>query len=181
MSTQSDKGLIHIYTGEGKGKTTAGLGLCLRAAGSGLKVLIARFLKTNESAELQAFDRFPNVDVVANEKTFGFSRVWSKDPEKKSQAEQYYSAMLETAIGEAVSGYYDVLLLDEIMASLQLEVVDKDRLIDFLKNKPDRLEVILTGRDPLPELIEIADYVSEIRKVKHPFDKGIIARKGIEY
>ena len=182
MSTdKSDKGLIHIYTGEGKGKTTAGLGLCLRAAGSGLKVLIARFLKNNNSAELQAFEKFSNVDIVPNEKTFGFSKIWMKDPETKAQATEYYSKMLETAIHDAVNGYYDVLLLDEIIASVRLEVVDKDVLIGFLKDKPDKLEVIMTGRDPLPELIELADYVSEIRKIKHPFDEGIMARRGIEF
>lgn len=180
-NSKSDKGLIHIYTGEGKGKTTAGLGLCLRAAGSGLKVLIARFLKTNNSAELQAFERFPNVVLVENDKSFGFSRLWKDDPEKKAQAKEYYSRMLDTAIREAVSGYYDVLLLDEIIASVRLGVVDTDTLLGFLKEKPDNLEVIMTGRDPIPELIELADYVSEIRKIKHPFDQGILARKGIEF
>lgn len=177
----SDKGLIHIYTGEGKGKTTAGIGLSLRAAGSGLQVLIARFLKNNQSAELQAFERFPNVKLVPNEKSFGFSKVWSKDPEKYRQASAYYSEMFHTAISEAVSGYYDVLFMDEIMAAVRLGVVDKEELVDFLKGKPDNLEVILTGRDAPSELIELADYVSEIHKIKHPFDKGIMARRGIEY
>ncbi|MBR3243003.1 MAG: cob(I)yrinic acid a,c-diamide adenosyltransferase [Parasporobacterium sp.] len=178
---KSESGLIHIYTGEGKGKTTAGLGLCLRAAGCDLKVLIARFLKNNDSAELKAFARFPNVEIVPNETTFGFSRSWKDDPERKQQAKEYYSAMLETAIKKAVSGYYDILLLDEILASVRLEVVERDVLISFLKTKPENLEVIMTGRDPLPELIDLADYVSEIKKIKHPFDQGIIARRGIEY
>ncbi len=181
MDSRSDRGLIHIYTGEGKGKTTAGLGLCLRAAGCGLKVLIARFLKDNQSAELDAIKLLPNVDLISNDQSFGFSRVWKNDPEKRSRAEEYYSDMFDRAINEAVNGYYDVLLLDEILASVRLEVVDPEKLIDFLKNKPDNLEVIMTGRDPLPELIELADYVSEIKKIKHPFDQGIIARKGIEY
>lgn len=176
-----ERGLIHIYTGEGKGKTTAGLGLCLRAAGSGMKVLIARFLKTNHSAELNVISKFDNVDLIANDKTFGFSRTWKDDPEKKANAADYYSNMLETALQQAVEGDYDLLLLDEIIASVRLEVVDKDRLLDFLKNKPEKLEVVMTGRNPIPELIEIADYVSEIRKVKHPFDQGILAREGIEF
>lgn len=178
---QDKRGLIHIYTGEGKGKTTAGLGLCLRAAGSGMKVLIARFLKTNESAELKALAKFDNVDLVANQKSFGFSKTWKNDPGKKMQAEEYYSMMLDVALTQAVEGDYDLLLLDEIIASVNLEVVDKDKLLDFLKNKPEKLEVIMTGRNPIPELIELADYVSEIKKVKHPFDKGILAREGIEY
>ncbi len=178
---QSDRGLIHIYTGEGKGKTTAGLGLCLRAAGSGLKVLIARFLKTNNSAELTALEHFDNVELVPNEKSFGFSKTWKDDPEKKALAKEYYSAMLDAALRQAVNGYYDVLMLDEIIASVRLGVVDTEQLLEFLKNKPDNLEVIMTGRDPIPELIELADYVSEIKKIKHPFDQGIIARKGIEF
>lgn len=181
MQSRSESGLIHIYTGEGKGKTTAGLGLCLRAVGCGLKVLVARFLKTNDSAELKALDRFDNVEIVPNEKTFGFSRSWKSDPEKKQQAADYYSKMLETAIQKAVSGYYDVLLLDEILASVRLEVVDSEVLIRFLKTKPEHLEIIMTGRDPLPELVELADYVSEIKKIKHPFDQGILARRGIEF
>lgn len=178
---QDERGLIHIYTGEGKGKTTAGLGLCLRAAGSGMKVLIARFLKTNESAELKALEKFDNVDLVANKKSFGFSKTWKNDPERKMQAEEYYSMMLDEALTRAVEGGYDLLLLDEIIASVRLEVVDKDKLLDFLKNKPEKLEVIMTGRNPIPELLELADYVSEIKKIKHPFDKGIMAREGIEY
>lgn len=177
----NDRGLIHIYTGEGKGKTTAGLGLCLRAAGSGMKVLIARFLKTNDSAELNALGKFDNVDLVANDKTFGFSKTWKNDPEKKAKATDYYSHMLDEALRQAVEGDYDLLLMDEIIASVRLEVVDKDKLLGFLKHKPEKLEVVMTGRNPIPELIELADYVSEIKKVKHPFDQGIMAREGIEF
>ena len=174
-------GLIHIYTGDGKGKTTAGLGLCLRAAGNGMKVLIARFLKTNNSAELNALAQFQNVKIVANEKSFGFSKVWKNDPEVKRQAISYYSAMFENAVSKIEEGNFDVLMLDEILASVRLGVVDAEQLLSFLKNKPENLEVILTGRDPIPELVEIADYVSEIKKIKHPFDAGIYARKGIEF
>ena len=178
---QLEQGLIHIYTGEGKGKTTAALGLCLRAAGSGLRVLIARFLKTNDSAELNAISMLPDVDLIENDQTFGFSRSWKNDPEKKSKAEEYYSSKLQEALRRAVEGDYDLLMLDEINASVRLGVVDTEELLAFLKNKPEKLEVILTGRDPIPELVEVADYVSEIKKVKHPFDQGILARKGIEY
>ena len=175
------QGLIHIYTGEGKGKTTAALGLCLRASGNGMKVLIARFLKTNDSSELNAITQLPNVDLIANEQTYGFSRKWKDDPEKKASAKEYYSAMLTKALKQAAEGEYDLLMLDEILASVRLGVVDEEELLAFLKNKPEKLEVVMTGRDPIPELVEIADYVSEIQKVKHPFDQGITARKGIEY
>ena len=89
--------------------------------------------------------------------------------------------MLDEALTRAVEGGYDLLLLDEIIASVRLGVVDKDKLLDFLRKKPEKLEVIMTGRNPIPELLELADYVSEIKKIKHPFDKGILAREGIEY
>ena len=89
--------------------------------------------------------------------------------------------MFETAVSKIEEGNFDVLMLDEILASVRLGVVDAEQLLSFLKNKPENLEVILTGRDPIPELVEIADYVSEIKKIKHPFDAGIYARKGIEF
>ncbi len=177
----SDKGLIHIYTGDGKGKTTAGLGLCFRAAGAGLKVVLARFLKLNRSAELNAIARMPEITVIENDEIFGFSNKWIDDEEKKASARRYYDNMLKTALNTAVAEYADVLMLDEIMAAARLGLVDVDVLVDFLANKPDTLEVIMTGREPLQEIAEQADYISEIKKVKHPFDEGIPARRGIEF
>ena len=137
---KSKLGLIHIYTGDGKGKTTAALGLILRASGRGLKVVLGQFLKGRETGELHTLSLLPGVTVFRGQPLTKFS----------------------------VIGACGTHLLDESL------------LIDFLKHKPEHLEVVMTGRNPSPELLELADYVSEICKRKHPFDKGIPAREGIE-
>ena len=134
------QGMIQIYCGNGKGKTTAATGLAVRAAGSGMKVLFARFLKNENSAELWKY-----------------------------------------ALDRAKNGACDMLVMDEFMAADRYGLIPHEEAIQFLKEKPEGLEVVLTGRDPSEDLIRIADYVSEIRKVKHPFDCGVYARRGIEY
>ena len=172
-----ERGLIHIYCGDGKGKTTAAIGLAVRAAGAGKKVLIARFLKNNRSAELQSLEKLPQITILPIEKEFGFIRT--EDNPIRKQAAEYYSGYFEHAVKKAED--YDLLILDEINAAVNLDIVDKGRLLEFLKHKPQNLEVVLTGRSPAEEVCELADYISEIRKVKHPFDQGITAREGIEY
>ena len=172
-------GFIHIYCGDGKGKTTAAIGLAVRAAGAGYRVLIARFLKNDHSAELASLDLIPGIDVLPAEKEFGF--IFSKDNPVLAEAREYYSGYFELAIQKAVEDHYDMLILDEINAAVTYGVVQKDRLTAFLTDKPQNLEVILTGRDPAEEVIALADYVSEIQCCAHPFEKGIRARKGIEY
>ena len=172
-------GLIHIYCGDGKGKTTAATGLAVRAAGAGYRVLIARFLKTDRSAELASLVLIPGIDILPIEKEFGF--IFSKDNPVLEEARAYYAGYFERAVHKAVEEHYDMLLLDEINAAVTYGLVTKDRLTGFLSNKPEELEVVLTGRDPAAELIVLADYVSEIHCRKHPFEKGIRAREGIEY
>lgn len=173
------RGCIHIYCGEGKGKTSAALGLAVRAAGRGLKVLVVRFLKSEDSGEVPVLRHIPGIEVVPCDRTFGF--VFRMTEEQKKEAAAYYQKRLENACREAVQSSYDVLVLDELMASCRYGMVDETEVIRFLREKPEKLEVIMTGRDPSKELLELADYVSEIRMVKHPFTKGIPARKGIEY
>ena len=174
-----DKGLIHIYCGNGKGKTTAATGLAVRAAGAGRRVLIARFLKTSHSAELKAFTYIPGITVLPLEKEFGFLRTMS--PEVRKEAEAYYTAYFDRAVRRAVQEHYDMLVLDEINAAVSNGMVRAESLAEFLKQKPEWMEVILTGRDPVPQILELADYISEIRNIRHPFDRGIPAREGIEY
>lgn len=173
------KSCIHIYCGDGKGKTTAAIGLAVRAAGCQKKVLITRFLKTDHSGEVRALGRLPEITVTPCERSFGFFNEMSED--QKKEAGVYYSELLETALELAVSGDFDLLVLDEIMAVCNFGLVHEKRVLEFLAARPKGLEVILTGRNPSDQLIEMADYVSEIRKVKHPFDRGIKARQGIEY
>ena len=172
-------GLIHIYCGDGKGKTTAATGLAVRAAGAGYRVLIARFLKNDRSAELASLARIPGIDILPAEKEFGF--IFSKDNPVLEEARDYFSGYFELAVRKAAEEHYDMLILDEINAAVTYGIVEKDLLISFLTGKPAELEVILTGRNPAAEVAELADYISEIRCLKHPYSKGVRAREGIEF
>lgn len=177
METESS-GLIHIYCGDGKGKTTAAIGLGIRAAGSGMNVLIARFLKNNLSSELVILNQIKNITVLPIKKEFGFYSSMTDD--EKSEAREIYSQLLSDVIDASLSNQYQMIILDEITAAYQYSLIDDTILLDFLANKPEQLEVVITGRDPSIKLIELADYVSNIEKIKHPYDEGITARTGIE-
>ncbi|WP_101877737.1 cob(I)yrinic acid a,c-diamide adenosyltransferase [Lachnoclostridium edouardi] len=172
-------GLIHIYCGDGKGKTTASMGLALRAAGREKKVLIARFLKSQDSGEVKALSYVPNITVLPCEKFFGFT--FSMSEETKKEAQVYYTALLENAWKKAKKEKYHMLILDEMMAACTSGLVSRDKVEELIKQKPEYLEVVLTGRAPWPEILQLADYVSEIQMVKHPFTRGVKARNGIEY
>lgn len=172
-------GLIHIYCGDGKGKTTAATGLALRAAGSGMKVLFARFLKNESSGELQILDRIPEIEVMHLPKSFGFYRTLSAG--EKAEMKQMYEELWIQIEAKSATGLYQMLVIDELMAAYQYHLVDKERVVRFLKEKPEALEVVLTGRNPSDEIIALADYISEIKKIRHPYDQGILARKGIEF
>ena len=171
-------GLIHIYTGDGKGKTSAAAGLAVRFAGHGGKVLFCQLLKDGSSGELCVLRGIPQVTVRCCERHFGFSFQMNDD--ERREAADFYSAILREALAQAKEGSYGLLILDEAVGAYNLGFIPRGELLDFLKNKPQELEVVLTGRDPAPELLELADYVSEIKKVRHPFDAGIPARDGIE-
>lgn len=173
------KGCIHIYCGDGKGKTSAAIGLALRAAGRGRKILIVRFLKTDDSGEVPVLGRIPGIRVMPCERTFGFASRMS--PEQKKEAADYYSSRFAWACREAEEGDYDMLLLDEILAACRYGLVREAEVVHFLQNRPEKLETVLTGRDPSAALVDLADYVSEIRMQKHPFTRGVGAREGIEY
>ena len=174
-----EKGLIHIYCGDGKGKTSAATGLAVRAAGCGKQVLFARFLKNEESGELEILDRIPEIHVIHLERSYGFYRTLTE--EERAEVRQMYEALWQDIVQKAETDVYDVLVMDEFMAAYNYGLIGHDAAFAFLREKPVRLEVVLTGRDPDEDLVELADYVSEIRKVKHPFDRGIRARRGIEY
>ena len=174
-----EKGLIHIYCGDGKGKTSAATGLAVRAAGCGKQVLFARFLKNEESGELEILDRIPEIHVIHLERSYGFYRTLTE--EEQAEVRQTYEALWHDIVRRAETDVYDVLVMDEFMAAYNYGLIGHDAAFAFLREKPVRLEVVLTGRDPDEALVELADYVSEIRKVKHPFDRGIRARRGIEY
>lgn len=172
------KGLIHIYTGDGKGKSTAAIGLTIRCAGYGDTVVYTQFLKSGTSSELNIIKNIDNIHIVEAEKSFGF--LFNASDEVKAEAKAVYSKLLKDAIAKTKETNCRMLVLDEVIATYNYNLLDKDELLNFLKNKPEEMEVVMTGRDPAKELVEMANYVSEIKKIKHPYDQGIPARKGIE-
>lgn len=173
------KSCIHIYCGDGKGKTTAAIGLSVRASGCGKKVLVTRFLKTDHSGEVKVLEAMPGITVTPCERSFGFFTRMTE--EQKKEAALYYSQLLASTLEKAVNEEYDLLVMDEIMAVCNYGLVDEEKVREFLVDRPEGLEVVLTGRNPSKELTDLADYVSEIHKIKHPYDQGLNARKGIEY
>ncbi|MBT9775946.1 cob(I)yrinic acid a,c-diamide adenosyltransferase [Clostridium sp. MCC353] len=172
-------GCVQVYCGDGKGKTTASIGLCVRAAGRGKQVVIARFLKTDDSGEVGILKQIPGIRVLPCEKTFGF--YFQMTEEDKREAADYYGDLLEKAFSLAYNMKDGLLVLDEIMAACNYKLVSEERLLTLLKGRPEDLEVVLTGRNPSEAVMEAADYISEIHKIKHPFDAGVAAREGIEY
>ncbi|MGN0157575.1 MAG: cob(I)yrinic acid a,c-diamide adenosyltransferase [Brotaphodocola sp.] len=172
-------GLIHIYCGDGKGKTSAAVGLAVRAAGRGRKVLVARFLKTDDSGEVEILKQIPGITVMPCDRTFGF--IFRMKEEDKAEAAQYFTERFRRACAMAAEDGYDVLIIDEIMASCNYGMVPEAEVTAFLKTKPEEMEVVLTGRDPSDALLELADYVTEMKMQKHPFTRGIPAREGVEY
>lgn len=173
------RGLIHIYCGDGKGKTSAAIGLAVRAAGAGRRVLFARFLKNEFSGELKVLDAVPEIDVIHLERSYGFFSTLSE--KEQAEVRKMYAGLWNTIREKTASGYYDVIVIDEFMAAYNYGMIPREEGICFLRDKPEETEIVLTGRNPGETLVELADYVSEIRKIKHPYDRGITARKGIEY
>ena len=174
-----NQGMIHIYCGDGKGKTSAAIGLAVRAAGTGMKVLFARFLKNEYSGELKVLDAVPQIEVIHLERSYGFFSTLSE--KEKAEVRKMYLGLWNKIRDMVSSGSYDILVIDEFMAAYNYGLIPHEEGVRFLEEKPEEMEIVLTGRDPDKELVKLADYVSEIRKIKHPFDRGITARRGIEY
>jgi len=166
--------LIQVYTGEGKGKTTAALGLALRAAGAGLKIYIAQFVKGKACSEHRALKKFKNIKI----EQFG-SGCFVKKINKGDQ--KLFKSGLAAVKKALKNKKYDLVIMDEMNVALKLGLLDCNELIRILKGVPRKREVILTGRDAPCGILELADLVSEIKEVKHYFRKGVSARKGIEY
>ncbi len=173
----ADTGRIHIYYGNGKGKTTAGMGQVMRAAGRGLKVLVFQFLKDNQSGERAVLEALPNVTCLPGPGEVKFYRQMNS--EERAEAKHYNTKALNEIVKFCQP--FDVLLLDEALCAVKLGLLNEDKLLSFLRHKPEGLEIILTGHEASPRLIEAADYVTEMRKIKHPYDEGVPARLGIEY
>lgn len=154
------------------------MGLCTRAAGFGYRVLIYQFMKDNKTSERVILENVPNItfeDGLEKEK-FSFQMT----SEEKRERKVYYETKFMEITAKAEKENYDVLFFDEIIYTIRAGLFDEKILLEYLKNKPQNLEVILTGQNPGEGLMQLADYVSEIKKIKHPFDQGLPARKGIE-
>ncbi|MBN1280052.1 MAG: cob(I)yrinic acid a,c-diamide adenosyltransferase [Candidatus Thermoplasmatota archaeon] len=170
------KGYIHIYTGNGKGKTTAAIGLGVRAVGDGLRVCMIQFMKGRRYSELDGLAHLPNFTVVQ----FGRDEFVSK--EKPEQIDIDFACKGLAYAKEVLhKDLYDVLILDEINVAIDYHLIDVKEALQLLQDKPPHMELIFTGRYAPPELIKHADVVSEILEIKHPYQKGIQSRKGIDW
>ena len=178
-----EKGLVQIYTGDGKGKTTAAFGLALRAAGQGNKVLIYQFLKP---PSLDIGERFALQLGAVRIRTEALDMPWDmcsslKDEETVTRMQAEISEALERIAQTAEKRFYDVLILDEIVFCLSKGLAKLEDIKNVINRKNPAVEIVLTGRGATKELIELADLVTEMKKIKHPFDKGLPTRRGIEY
>lgn len=170
-------GLIHIYYGDGKGKTTAAVGQAVRAAGCGLKVLVFQFMKDNASNERRILETLPNVTCLPGKRHVKFYNQMNK--EEKADYKHYNTKALDEIAKFCIS--FDLLILDEAVCVADLGLLSEEKLLHFLKHKPRGLEVVMTGHHVSEGLLQIADYVTEMKKVKHPFETGRSAREGIEF
>jgi cob(I)alamin adenosyltransferase len=169
------KGYIHIYTGDGKGKTTAALGLALRAAGAGLQVYIAQFLKKGRYSEIKALERF--ADRITLEQ-FGLGRFVRGKPQQEDIAAA--AKGLQRIKSVMAAGGHQLIVLDEANVAVACGLFPLAAVLEIIDLKPDNLELVITGRGAAPEVIERSDLVSEVKSLKHYFEKGVPARVGIE-
>jgi cob(I)alamin adenosyltransferase len=172
-----EKGLVQVYTGNGKGKTSAAFGLALRAVGRGLKVYIVQFIKGGfDYGELYVVDKIPNLKL----KAFGRGKFVTEKPAEKEDVKLAEEA-LKFAQEVVKSGEYDIVILDEINVAMNLKLIETEAVLELIRNKPKQVELLLTGRYSPNEIIKVADLVTEMKDIKHPFNCGNQARKGIEY
>jgi cob(I)alamin adenosyltransferase len=173
------RGLIIVNTGPGKGKTTAAMGTALRAVGQGMRVLMLQFLKGSwHYGELDAVQAFGD-KFVMRQMGRGFVKVGGAeaDPEDIRMVEEAWAE----AEREIMSGQWDLIILDEINYAISYGMLDPSRVVEVLRRKPELLHVILTGRNAHPSIVDMADTVTEMRQVKHAYEKGVMAQRGIEY
>ena len=168
-------GRVHVYTGDGKGKTTAALGLALRAAGAGIRAFIAQFLKARPTSELTSLARLADLIVV---RRFGREGFVAGEPTDEDRG--FARDGLAEAKGAASSGEYGVVILDEAVVAVKLGLFSVDELLEAIGSRAEGVEIVVTGRYAPAELVARADLVTEMRSVKHYFDEGVEARVGIE-
>ena len=194
-----ERGMIHLYYGEGKGKTTAAVGLCMRAAGNKKRVLFAQFMKDGASGETALLKEIPGIDVLCGNVPRGFYSKMDDEAKKlfAGEQERLLEAIIEKVeyeikntkahngkdiVESSVKKEIRMLLvLDEITYAYSWNLIDRSKLEKLINNRPNFLEIVMTGRNPKKFLVDAADYVTEMKCEKHPFEKGIQARKGVEF
>ena len=172
-----DKGYIQVYTGNGKGKSTAAIGLAIRSAGIGLKCYLLQFMKDFPYSEKESLKRFE--DLITIKQICNDDWVFKKEPAPESEKQLALSSLLEAKV-LMLKEEYDLIILDEICVSIHFGLIPKDIVLDFINSKPENVELILTGRYCPDEIIEKADLVTNMQEVKHYYQKGVISRKGID-
>lgn len=183
--------MIHLYTGEGKGKTTAAIGLSVRAAGRGLRVYFTQFMKGNDTGELYSLKQLPDVTILRSEKNFGFYSKMSEAD--KAELTEIHNQILDRLTEAVQSGDCDLIVMDELTYPVKWGLLDADKLKKLLAVADDaqsdgicgeaggNMEIVMTGRDAADFLMDAADYITEMKCVRHPYEKGIHARRGIEF
>lgn len=171
-------GYLHIYCGDGKGKTTAALGLAIRAAGAGKRVFIIQLMKGSETSELNSLKKIENITVGRCDRAYGFTDTMTES--ERHEITACHNKLLEKGFALVKEKKTDMLIIDEFCAAYNYGLLDKQPAESFLLGELPA-EVVITGRDPAEIFVNAADYISEIKCIKHPFDRGVIARKGIEY
>ena len=174
-----DQGQVHIYCGDGKGKTTAAVGLAVRASGSSLHVVFAQFLKNNSSSERSILSSVEKITLLNGPEQVKFVR--SMNELEYQEARKAFSSLFETCLAYSRSSDTDLLILDEIIGAVGTGIIAESDLISLIRGRAPQVELVLTGRNPSDALVDLADYVTEMKLVKHPFQKGLRARLGIEF
>ena len=171
--------MIHIYYGDGKGKTTAAVGLTARAAGSNMKVLFVQFLKTEFSGERHTLYHTENVTITSCPIELKFT--YEMDEKERVQSAKIFKDMFDNAVTTALMERYDVVILDEVFDVINHDMISEAEVYEFITNAPKSMEIIMTGHNPSERFLDIADYITEFKKIRHPYDRGITGRKGIEF
>ena len=169
----------HLYFGDGKGKTTAAVGIAVRAAGSNLKVLFVQFLKTEFSGERHVLSHTENVTLTLCPADLKFT--FQMNEKEKTQAAKIFKGIFDHSVTLALTEKYDMVVFDEIIDAINAEMLTESEVVEFITNAPSSMEIIMTGHNPSQKMIDLCDYVTEFKKIKHPYDRGITGRIGVEF
>jgi len=175
------RGCVHIYTGDGKGKTSAGIGVAIRAAGSGLRVRMFQFLKAGCLRSGERNLKIKNFTITCFREVCPVPGRGHANASKREELGKTIRSDIQRSKDAMLRRRYDMIILDEILTACDRNYIDEDSIIDLIASRPGTVELVLTGRGATHEIIERADYVTRFEKVKHPYDRKIAARRGIEY